>query len=52
VNKWNSTGDYADNELLQGITLYMDIWVTTTHAIPNNGVIELTFVGVNVKDPY
>jgi hypothetical protein len=30
----------------------MDIWVTTTHAIPNNGVIELTFVGVNVKDPY
>lgn len=48
---WTPHNGYSISEIVQGLTMYMDITITPAHAIPTTGVINLTFSSIDIEAP-
>lgn len=49
VNYWKPHSIYDKTNIIQGITLYMDIDFDIEHTINQNGKIEISFSNCNVS---
>ena len=48
VNSWNSHNGYNINNIVPGLTLFMDLVFTADHLIPAAGMFSISFTGVDL----